>query len=72
MEKRSRELDLIASHSAAMIAALHTLVRCLQQNGALKHGQYPEMLRQYLEVAREDSNPEALAILHNLRRSLLD
>ena len=41
-EELSPEGEAIAAYGAATMAALKILVICLQSNGALEHGQYPE------------------------------
>jgi hypothetical protein len=54
------------------MAALKILVVCLQSNGALEHGQYPEQLRIYMEIAKDDASDMTLPILHDLRMPILE
>ena len=71
-EELSPEGEAIAAYGAATMAALKILVICLQSNGALEHGQYPEQLRIFMEVAKGDASDMTLAILHDLRMSILE
>jgi hypothetical protein len=54
------------------MAALKILVVCLQSNGALEHGQYPEQLRIYMDIAKDDASDMTLPILHDLRMPILE
>jgi hypothetical protein len=71
-EKLSPECEIIAAYGAASMAAFKVLVSCLQQNGALEHGQFPEALRIFMESNRAAADSMTLAILHDLRIALLD
>jgi hypothetical protein len=72
-EKRGPEHELIATHIASTTAAFQVLVQCLQDNGALRHGQYPEALRLYMEITKQRTDSEGeLAMLHHLRLALMD
>lgn len=72
-EKLSPEHEIIAAHIAATTAAFQILVRCLQENGALDKGQVPEAIRLYMEMTkRRAGNEVELALLHDLRKALID
>ncbi|MET3352359.1 UNVERIFIED_ORG: hypothetical protein ABID33_000242 [Xanthobacter viscosus] len=44
----------------------------LQRNGALYRGEYQEMLAAYMESVKSTKDPVMLALLHDLRMSLMD
>jgi hypothetical protein len=71
-EQLSPEGEAIAAYGAATMAALKILVVFLQSNGALEHGQYPEQLRIFIEIAKGDVSDTTLAILQDLRMSILE
>ena len=64
--------EAILAFTTAHTAAFQVLVTCLQSNGALARGEFQETLRLYMEAAKDRQPPAALAILHDLRQSLLD
>lgn len=64
--------EAILAFTTAHTAALQVLVTCLQSNGALQRGEFQETLRLYMETAKDRQPPAVLAILHDLRQSLLD
>lgn len=74
MAKRpmSPEHEVLAAHIAATTAAIQVLVSCLQRNGALERGEYQEMLRVYMESVKSTGDPTMLALIHDLRMSLMD
>jgi hypothetical protein len=72
MPELSPEGEAIAAYGAATLAALKLLVVCLQSNGALEHGQYPEALRLFMEAAKDDADDMTLSILNDLRTSILE
>jgi hypothetical protein len=72
MPELSPEGEAIAAYGAATLAALKLLVVCLQSNGALEHGQYPEALRLFMEAAKDDADDMPLSILNDLRTSVLE
>jgi hypothetical protein len=72
MPELSPEGEAIAAYGAATLAALKLLVVCLQSNGALEHGQYPEALRLFMEAAKDDADDMPLSILNDLRTSILE
>jgi hypothetical protein len=72
MSALSPEGEAIAAYGAATLAALKILVVCLQSNGSLEHGQYPEALRVFMEAAKDDLDDMTLSILNDLRTSILD
>lgn len=62
------EGEAIAACGAAIVAAFQVLTSCLEENGALLPGQFPEALRGYTEMARSnsrDANKITLAVLHD-------
>ena len=72
MPELSPEGEIIAAYGAATMAALKMLVICLQSNGALEHGQFPEALRLFMEASKGDADDMTLSILHDLRISILE
>lgn len=72
MPELSPEGEIIAAYGAATMAAFKILVVCLQSNGALEHGQFPEALRLFMEAAKGDADDMTLSMLHDLRMSILD
>jgi hypothetical protein len=72
MPELSPEAEAVAAYGAATLAALKLLVVCLQANGALEHGQFPEALRLFMEAAKDDADDMTLSILHDLRTSILE
>jgi hypothetical protein len=72
MPELSPEGQAIAAYGAASMAALKLLVVCLQSNGALEHGQFPEALQRFMGAAKSDADDLTLSILEDLRRSILD
>ena len=72
MPELSPEAEAVAAYGAATLAALKLLVVCLQANGALEHGQFPEALRLYMEAAKDDADDMTLSILNDLRTSILE
>ena len=63
MPELSPEGEAIAAYGAATMAAVKILVICLQANGALEHGEFPEALRLYMEAAKDDADDMTLSIL---------
>lgn len=59
---------LIETHRLSMRA----LVRCLEDNGALKPGQFAEALHLSMENSQDETDILALAMMHNLRRALVE
>ncbi len=68
----SPEAEAIAAYGAATMTAFKILVVCLQSNAALEPGQFAETLRLFMEAAKNETSDPVLAILHDLRISLLD
>jgi hypothetical protein len=71
-EHLSPEGEAIAAYGAATIAAFKVLVICLQSNGALEHGEFPEALRLFIKASTDKANEPVLEILQDLRLNLLD
>jgi hypothetical protein len=69
--KSSPEGEAIAAQGAATLVSLKLLVICLQDNGALEHGQFTEALRRFIEISKYDASTRTLDILNQLRLSLL-
>ncbi len=64
--------EVIAAHIAATTAAFQVLVHCLQENGALEHGQMPKALLVHMEMEKHRRGNEIeLALLEDLRQGLL-
>ena len=61
MPELSPEGEAIAAYGAATMAAVKILIICLQANGALEHGQFPEALRLYMEAAKDDAEDAVAA-----------
>lgn len=68
----SPEAEMLAAHMSATLAAFRVLVLCLQRSGALREGEYPEALTDYMEATKEASEPMTLALLDDLRQALLN
>ncbi|WP_407188593.1 hypothetical protein [Bradyrhizobium centrosematis] len=64
--------EALASYDSAMTAAFQVLVHCLQTNGALRAGQYPQELTRYLDITKDKCPPVKKAILEDLRDMLLN
>jgi hypothetical protein len=71
-ENLSPEGEAIAAYGAATMAAFKVLIVCLQSNGALEHGQFPEALRLFINVSSDKTEEPVLDILRDLRVNLLD
>jgi hypothetical protein len=71
-ENLSPEGEAIAAYGAATMAAIKVLVVCLQSNGALEHGQFPEALRLFINASTNKADEPVLEILRDLRVTLLD
>lgn len=70
--KLSPEGEVLAAHMAATTAAFQVLVSCLQRNGTLERGEFQEMLGVYMESVKSTKDPVMLALLNDLRMSLID
>ena len=71
-ENLSPEGEAIAAYGAATSAAFKVLVICLQSNGALERGQFPEALRLFINASTRKTDQPVLDILQDLRVNLLD
>ncbi|MDZ5448929.1 hypothetical protein [Labrys sp. ZIDIC5] len=65
------ERDVMKSMIEANAAAIEVLVLCLERNGVLERGQYPEALREHMDLNVQKMSPMALALLADIRESLL-
>jgi hypothetical protein len=68
--KLSPEGEVIAAYGAAMVAAFQVLLNCLEENGAVLPGQFPDALRIYMEMVKSrqgDVSDMTLAVLHDIR-----
>ena len=72
MPELSPEAEVIAAYSTATLAAIKLLVICLQSNGALEHGQFPEALRAFIDASKSEADELTLSVLHDLRASILN
>ena len=70
-KKLSPEHEVIAAHMAATTSAFQVLVLCLQRQGALSPGEFPDALRNYMEMAKDTASPMTLAMLDDIRQSLM-
>lgn len=71
MKKSSPEHEIIVSHMVATTAAFQCLVLLLQRNGILERGEYQDALDAYIK-SQKDKHPDmVLALLDDLRLSLL-
>lgn len=69
------EGEVIVAYGAAIVAAFQVLTGCLEENGALLPGQFPEALRVYTEMAKSntrDANKITLAVLNDIRTATSD
>ncbi|WP_143278953.1 hypothetical protein [Bradyrhizobium sp. C9] len=71
-DKLSPEGEVLAAHIAATTAAFQVLILTLRNNGALDHNEFPEALHMHMEKSRDRLTPMTLALLHDLRRALMD
>jgi hypothetical protein len=72
-QKPSPEIEVIAAHNAAMMAAFRVLVLALQNSGALQRGEFQDRLAAYMEAVKSrPGNEMKLALLDDLRQSLMD
>jgi hypothetical protein len=72
--KLSPEGEVIAAYGAAMVAAFQVLLNCLEENGAVQPGQFPDALDVYMEMVKSrqgDVNDMTLAVLHDIRVTTL-
>lgn len=65
-------IEIMVANSVATTAAIQCLVVCLQNSGALRHGEYPETLRLYIAAQEGRASESALSILRDLRAALLE
>ena len=73
--KLSPEGEVIAAYGAAMVAAFQVLVSCLEENEAMRPGQFPAALAVYMEMIKSnkgDVSDMTLAVLHDIRTATLD
>lgn len=73
--KLSREGEVIAAYGAATVAAFQVLNNCLEENGALQPGQFPDALGVYMEMVKSkqgDVSDMTLAVLHDIRTATQD
>jgi hypothetical protein len=68
--KLSTEHEIMAAQLAATAAAFQVLVSCLQENGALKHGEFQDALRLFIRTAPASASP-AMLLLDDLRKALV-
>ena len=72
--KLSPEGEVIAAYGAAMVAAFQVLIDCLEENGALEPGQFPDALGVYMEMVKSSKGAVSevtLAVLHDIRTATL-
>jgi hypothetical protein len=72
--KLSPEGEVIAAYGAAMVAAFQVLLNCLEENGAVQPGQFPDALGVYMEMVKSrqgDVSDMTLAVLHDIRIATL-
>jgi hypothetical protein len=50
--KLSPEGEVIAAYGAAMVAAFQVLINCLEENDAVRPGQFPDALGVYMEMVK--------------------
>ncbi|MBZ9605867.1 hypothetical protein [Phyllobacterium chamaecytisi] len=70
--KVSPDREVVAAHMSAVTVAFQMLMVCLQDNGALRPGQYPAALHGYMEMAKDKADPMTLSMLDDLRQALLN
>jgi len=73
--KLSPEGEVIAAYGSAMVAAFQVLLNCLEENGAVRPGQFPNALAVYMEMVKSregDVSDMTLAVLHDIRMATLD
>jgi len=73
--KLSPEGEVIAAYGAAMVAAFQVLIDCLEENGAVVRGQFPDAVGVYMETVKSrkgDVSDLTLAVLHDIRTATMD
>jgi hypothetical protein len=73
--KLSPEGEVITAYGAAMVAAFQVLINCLEENDAVRPGQFPDALGVYMEMVKsrkDDVSDMTLAVLHDIRTATLD
>jgi hypothetical protein len=68
----SPEAEVLAAHMAASLASFHVLVLCLQRSGALKEGEFPQALAEYMDAVKGSAEPLTIELLGDLREALLN
>lgn len=61
--------DIFKAQIEATTAAICILVRCLEKNGMLEPGQYPDALGDHMETDMKAMSPLGLAVLADIRES---
>jgi hypothetical protein len=72
--KLSPEGEVIAAYGAA-IAAFQVLNNCLEENDAVRPGQFPDALGVYMEMVKSKKggvSDMTLAVLHDIRTATQD
>ena len=64
--------QIMTAFMEAQRLSLLALVRCLEDNGALKPGQYADALRLSMENSQDEVDVMTLALMHRLRRAILE
>lgn len=71
MANHSHDGEVLDAHMTAHLVALLALVRCLEENGALRPGQYADALHMAMESGRRNLSDMTLAMLHGIREAAL-
>ncbi len=64
--------EVLSAHIAATTAAYQVLVLAMERRGLLDRGEVAELLKTYMEVAKDRETPVTLALLHEMRLAVLD
>ena len=73
--KLSPEGEVITAYGAAVVAAFQVLVSCLEERDALLPGQFPEALRVYMEMMKNNKGAVSditLAVLRDIQTATSD
>ena len=72
MPKLTPDSEVLDAHMTAHHVALVALVRCLEDNGALRPGQSANALHMSMETGRRELSDVTLAMLHGIREAVLE
>lgn len=72
MPKLTPDGEVLSAFMASQTIAMRALVRCLEDNGALRPGQFADALHMAMENVQDEVDVMTLAQLHELRAGILE